>query len=662
MRSRFARYAPSVALLTLLLAMEARTLHAADLSVGVVPSTRKVRPDDKPTTTPTASIKAAKNEFEAFQIVLRAGASDVNDVSAKITKPLVGPGGAKIPDGNVVLYAERFYNVKVASNDEGAPGLWPDPLVPDVDTYFGEKRNAFPMKVPAGKSGAIWVDVLVPIDQAAGDYAGEIEIDVAGTKQAAVAVSLHVGAFALPSTATLVSNFGMGWNTAPLVHCGGAYPYCGGSEDASNAIRALYLRSALEHRFTIGDTDFQPPFGGSQSYYEKHVLPLIDGTAKTRLPGAKLTSVRLDGGSSTLSQWITYAKSKGFFDRLFYYPIDEPGSSATQWTKFKTESDALHAVDPNALIILTSSMQDAQKFTAENKIDIFVPVLDQMFGRPGSGYDGDQRSKYDAWLSTKVSRKLWMYQSCDQHGCGACHTPSPGVDYTGWPQRVIDSSGVQDRAFPWHAWKENVSGELYFETTYQLATAWNDDGQCDFSGSGDGTVFYPGKPTIIGGTKDIPIESIRMKLIREGMEDYEYLVMVAKKDASLAKTVADGLFPKAYESAKSPEELEAARDKLFAALDTPATGDAGPDSGPLEDASPLPDGGVADSSSPGDSASNPADASGDSGGCGCQTPRSSSSGSIAGLALLLALVVRSRTRGATIRRDDRRPPRNPNHR
>ena len=84
---------------------------------------------------------------------------------------------------------------------------------------------------------------------------------------------------------------------------------------------------ALDHRFTISNTDFQPPFGGSLAPFETYVLPLLDGTGPTRLVGAKLTTVVLDSGNGTLAQWITYAKSKGFFDRLFYYPVDEPGSS-----------------------------------------------------------------------------------------------------------------------------------------------------------------------------------------------------------------------------------------------------------------------------------------------------------------------------------------------
>src|SRR6185312_16691126 len=82
---------------------------AAGLTVGVVPSTLKVRPNDAPPATTSASIKAARNEFEAFQIVLGAAGSDVTQVSAKLAQPLAGPGGS-IPTNDVVLYAEQYYD------------------------------------------------------------------------------------------------------------------------------------------------------------------------------------------------------------------------------------------------------------------------------------------------------------------------------------------------------------------------------------------------------------------------------------------------------------------------------------------------------------------------------------------------------------------------
>jgi hypothetical protein len=555
----------------------APTASAQALQVGVIGPNLKVRPGDSPAGAPSAKLFAAKNEFESFQLVMTSSGGSSAGVAVSLSKPLTGPGGAMIPPENVVLYVERYHQVGTASNKEGGTGRWPDPLVPDVDTYFGEKRNAFPLVVPQGESRLVWVDVLVPQSAVSGDYSGELEVTAPGQGGKSVPIELRVGSFELPSTASLKSAFGMAWAAPCIAHTGSSS--CGSSwnEQAANKLRELYLRSGLEHRFTISDTDYQPPLGGSAAPFEQYVLPLISGTGPTRLPGARLTAVRLDGGSSSLGAWTSYAKDKGFFDRLFFYPVDEPGSSGSMWSSFISGAKALHGVDPTARIIITSSIQSADAFGATSHVDIFVPVINHLEDKPSTDHAGNQRSKYNPWLAERPNRELWAYQSCMSHGCGGCGAPTTSDYFTGWPQRVIDSTAVQNRAFSWVAFNLDIVGELYFDSTHQLSTAWNDNGQCEFSGSGDGTIFYPGKPSVIGGQSDIPIESIRMKLIRESMEDYEYLVLAAKKDEAKARAIAQKLFPKAYECNQSAEALESARAELFAMLDVP--GPASPPEG-----------------------------------------------------------------------------------
>ena len=55
------------------------------------------------------------------------------------------------------------------------------------------------------------------------------------------------------------------------------------------------------------------------------------------------------------------------------------------------------------------------------------------------------------------------------------------------------------------------------------------DQQLLAGGNGEGTLFYPGRPDKIGGTEHIPVSSLRLTMIREGNEDYEYLVQAAAK-------------------------------------------------------------------------------------------------------------------------------------
>lgn len=644
----------------------------AGLQFGVVTPNQKVRPSDQPPLAPSANLRAGRNEFEAFQIVFLGSGGTAKQVSVRLASPLVGPAGAGIPDKNVVLYRVGYYNVGSPSSGEGAAGPWPDPLIPDVDTYFGEKRNAFPFDVPDGQSRVVWVDVLVPQNAQPGIYKGSLEVSLAGGKVGEVPIRLEVGGFTLPSTASLASDFGMAWAAPCQAHFGNSNCGPDWNPERAEQLRHLYVRSALEHRFTIGDSYYQPP-KGSLASFENYVLPMLAGSASTRLPGAKLTSINIGGD---LAYWVAYSRSKGFFERTIFYPVDEPGSNSSQWNELISAAGALHAVDPLARIIITASIQEANAAGATSSVDIFCPVINYLEDKAAwSRYKGDQCGAYSAWLAGgQGNRQLWAYQSCMSHGCGGCGAITTDSYWNGWPSRVIDSSAVQNRAFPWIAFRHNLAGELYFDVTNQLSTAWNSNGQCKYGGQGDGTIFYPGRPSVIGGNQDIPIESIRVKMIREGMEDYEYLLLARTKDAARTEAIADALFPSTFDCAQPAAKLEQARDQLFQMLSPPlpptgdgtTTGASGEGEGPAASEASVPLGGGDGGN--GIRRSLAGEPTVLDGGCGCRIPWPAPrpGPEAAAVSLLLALLLVLSRRGgagelaafrASGRRDGREPPR-----
>ena len=114
----------------------------------------------------------------------------------------------------------------------------------------------------------------------------------------------------------------------------------------------------------------------------------------------------------------------------------------------------------------------------------------------------------------------------------------------------------------WLSFLYDTSGELYFEIGHCLRTAWMSQ-QFAYDGNGDGTLFYPGNHQIIGGTHDIPIESLRLKLIRDGYEDYEYLKLLADwGQRDRARAIARELFPNMYTTDQSDRQVQAARLQL----------------------------------------------------------------------------------------------------
>ena len=115
---------------------------------------------------------------------------------------------------------------------------------------------------------------------------------------------------------------------------------------------------------------------------------------------------------------------------------------------------------------------------------------------------------------------------------------------------------------PWVAFGRGFTGELYWDTAYAQAIAadpWRET--YFFSGNGDGSLFYPGTPDRIGGATDVPVESMRLKHVRDGIEDHEWLVALAGAEGRAAAAAAAlALFPRAFSAeALSPERLLEAR-------------------------------------------------------------------------------------------------------
>ncbi len=512
---------------------------------------RKFRPETPLPEGRAVTLDAARNEFEAYQLVFAGGASG-RVVAGVEPGVLTGPGGATI-EGNTWVYQPGLYEVTGASNSEGAVGPWPDPMIPVVDSIYGERRRGLPLRVPAGEVRALWVDLLVPPETPPGEYTGlvSLQTDVGGFD---VPVSLRVRSFTLPSTSTLRSAYGMGWDHACQAHHG-SYEACG-ADAGIEAYHRLYARAALDHRISIEQVIYTGPRGEDWSHFDQVYGDLFDGTADTRLAGAQLTAVRDTSSDEQYPLWAAHFEEKGWLDRLFNYTCDEPPNGC-RWDQIPGWAEAPQRVGIRTLV--TTSVDHARAEGVLPDIDILVPVIHELHPREGES----TRPRYDEWLmEDPAKRMIWTYQSCQSHGCGEGCDTSPLPIHAGWPSYVIDASALQNRALEWLSYKHRVSGELYYFTTLQLTQAFED--QCAFSGSGDGTLFYPGRPDLIGGTEHIPLASMRMKLIREGMEDYEYLHLLGTLgDRAFAEEQIDALFPADGPITRSsPEDLLAARRRI----------------------------------------------------------------------------------------------------
>jgi hypothetical protein len=126
-------------------------------------------------------------------------------------------------------------------------------------------------------------------------------------------------------------------------------------------------------------------------------------------------------------------------------------------------------------------------------------------------------------LTHTPKHDIWWYSACfEGGGCGNVG----GSIYNHFANYSIDSTGLENTMRPWLTRFLDYHGELYYTETMgwdQTSTIDPWDTAYWYGVNGDGQLFYPGRPDKIGGTQDIPLESMRLKLIRNGLQGYEYM-------------------------------------------------------------------------------------------------------------------------------------------
>lgn len=543
--------------------LEAWTTHGLD----------KVRPHDPPRAGGPPRLAAARNEFEPFQLVLRptSPARGVRGVDVE-ADDLVAPGGARIASRHVAVFLERYVTLGERSSVDGAAGEWPDPLVPRVDAYRGERRNAFPFDLRAGRNQPLWIEVYVPPGTAAGLYRGGLRVSAEGRPALVVPWTLEVLPFELPSTSTLRSSFGFSGIAALRAHYGGYT-----DDEDLYRLSELYARAALRHRLSLHGGSFVPPTATFDeapprtarvdwSGWERELGPFLDGTVfgpGEPLAGARITSfdVRTIAGldeARTVAYWRAWAshlRARGGLDRAFLYLWDEPG--AGDYPAVRRRATLARAADPALRTLVTEQLEPG----LAGAVDLWAPLVNCLDERRAVEKDCDQIVPRRAYApAERAGASLWWYQSCSSHGCNGVG----GEAFRVWPSYVVDAPAIAHRVLPWLAWRHGVEGELYYNTVEAWADAtdpWRD--LYRHGGNGDGTLFYPGTPARIGGASHVPVESLRLKLIREGLEDHEYLVqLAARAGVEAVRRAAAPVGTEPHRWTRDPETLYLARDRI----------------------------------------------------------------------------------------------------
>lgn len=529
-----------------------------------------------------------QNEFVDFQVHVQAptgGIANLTVTSSDFVQSLPASYTISSSSTNIIVYREAYMNVNgqvsgTASTLYGVTGYYPDILIPTVDPYYHQTTNAWPFTVAAGKNQSAWVDVHIPPTALPGYYLGSITVKSGGTTLATMPVILAVwqwpSAGYMPSTSSLQSHTQTGYADMCTQAFGGysscgSYPGAGGSPDSGVTLsiidQAIIL---LDHRYSSPNpiNSYTTDFTGLETYWG----PLLNGTAantQTLLPGAKITSITYPQESYAYAQnWVTEFQKKGWLSTLFDYSCDEPPNGCA-WATINTNATSLHATKPPMPALVTTWLANATTNGVLNSIDwMVVPTvyLDPLGGSLLT-------STYNTWLAgnccgagSSPVRQIWSYQACGS--TGTCSNGYPGPSNYTYPNYVIDGKPAATRVMEWLTFFHAQTGELYYYTTNCWSNSCGYPAQTTdpwvsvyaYGNWGDGVLLYPGTTAKIGTTNPIFLPSVRLKHIRDGMQDYEYLYKLsAAGKGSLVMTQINSWITNSYSFDTTGKGLQAAR-------------------------------------------------------------------------------------------------------
>eukprot|EP00041_Stephanoeca_diplocostata_P024187 m.606598 g.606598 ORF g.606598 m.606598 type:complete len:729 (+) comp22471_c0_seq4:1-2187(+) len=278
--------------------------------------------------------------------------------------------------------------------------------------------------------------------------------------------------------------------------------------------------------------------------------------------------------------------SQGWTAHVFDYTCDEPAANPGRYAACRDRALALHSARvPSIHAMITTEKASADAVNMSSLIDTWCPIINFMDSSktlcpsyPSWAW-GNHRADYDDAVA--AGKGLWWYQSCMSEGCastpavpGAGCAPSATCTQGTWPSYMIDVDAVFNRAMSWVSFQYSMFGELYWGTNaadrvYSKATntsSW--ETQYLAGGNGDGSLTYPGRPSVIGGQHFVPIASVRLKQIRDGYEDLEYMYLLTTlSNRSVVRDITDSVVRTAYNFSHNASSFLAARIKLAVAIE-----------------------------------------------------------------------------------------------
>lgn len=480
-----------------------------------------------------AVLSAACNETEALQLVLRPSA-DLKGLTAQ-AQTLTGPGGAVIPPECIEVLRVRYVNIAQPTDAAGGPGAWPDPLPP-----FRE-----PVSAPAHTNQPLWVRIGVPKGIPAGTYTGTVRLTAEGY-QAEAPLRVEVYDFELPDRMTCVSAFGFSpgevfkyqkltdpaqqrevldkylasfaahhispYNPAPLDSFAVTWPETKAPEQLVPSIDWSAWDAAMTRAFDVHHfNSFQlpsPGMGGGtfHSRVDPEMLGFKEGTPEYQ---AAFTNYY-----KTVQEHL---RERGWLDKAYVYWFDEPDKKDYDFVMngFRKLKEAA----PNITRMLTEQVELG------------------LTGGPNLWCPVSEAYNHEAAETRRAQGERFWWYICT----------GPKAPYAG---EFIDHPATEPRVWLWQTWQRKIDGILIWATNYwtspeaypgTLQNPYEDPMSWQTSygiapgtkspwGNGDGRFIYPPEGAASGQQEgavlDGPVDSLRWEMLRDGVEDYEYMTIL----------------------------------------------------------------------------------------------------------------------------------------
>jgi hypothetical protein len=271
-------------------------------------------------------------------------------------------------------------------------------------------------------------------------------------------------------------------------------------------------------------------------------------------PFEDITTINRPKGIRYYKEFYQYLKANGWDKRAYLYMLDEPNLKEN-YEEVLALGALVHEAAPEmrCLVVEQPYKQDPSWPDIDPAVDIWCPLWAFI----------DQDS-IDAKLAH--GDEVWSYTALSQRAPEYHPQYSEVKDYDS-PYWHIDALLTSYRTPTWINWHYRINGLLYWssvqisETHTGVMDPWllPAFSESEYQFNGGGYLLYPGVPCGIEG----PISCIRLKNVRDSMEDYEYFALLEQlSDREKVTSLVSEVAPNWWSSTEDPEMILIVREKI----------------------------------------------------------------------------------------------------